>query len=167
MKSRNADAVTATRMIWIGLVLALFSYAFVLSFIIERSRWFATDGTGHPWMVVGLTGLVSVALVRWISTRPLDVRDQRALAKSYRSSLFMGIGFGEAPALIAFVLTFVTHTLWVYLLGLGFSLIGLTLIAPSPRNIRRRQDQITASGSPLSLGAALLEPPAKPERSNS
>jgi len=54
---------------------------------------------------------------------------------------------------------FLGGSLWIYLLGLAFGLVGLWLIAPTRIDIERRQREITAAGSPLSLLDALISVP--------
>ena len=54
--------------------------------------------------------------------------------------------------------------LWIYLVGLSFALAGFAIIAPTRANIERKQQKIQASGSPLSLGQALLD--STPPRRN-
>lgn len=85
----------------------------------------------------------------------MSTTDARSLAESYRSNLLLGIALNQAPLLLSFLLCFITDELWPYLLDLPFYLIGMALIAPGRRNLNRRQKQISAQGSALSLGRAL------------
>lgn len=79
-------------------------------------------------------------LVQWARNRPLTVTSLETVAGSYKTIL-------------------VTHKLWVYLLGMAFGLAGLAQMAPTRGDIERRQQQIAAQGSPLSLLEALMAPP--------
>jgi hypothetical protein len=63
------------------------------------------------------------------------------------------------PALTALAGVLLVGSLWIYLLGFNFSLGGLVWIAPTRGDLERRQAEITASGSPLSLLDALLTTP--------
>jgi len=56
-------------------------------------------------------------------------------------------------------LAFLGGSLWIYLVGLAFGLVGLWMIAPTRSDIERRQREITAAGSPLSLLDALISVP--------
>jgi hypothetical protein len=57
---------------------------------------------------------------------------------------------------------FLGGSLWIYLVGLPFGLIGLWIVAPTQSDIERRQREITEAGSSLSLLDALISvPPAK------
>ena len=105
-----------------------------------------------PSVCAGLSSL----LVRWVRSRPLDTSSPEKLAQSFMSRMFIGIGYAESAALVAFVGAFVMSTLWIYLVGLACSTVNLALVAPSHREITRRQEQICAQGSTLSLGAALM-----------
>jgi hypothetical protein len=77
-------------------------------------------------------------------------------AGAYVGVMLIGMGLAETTALLGFVGVFLTHRLWPYLLGMAFSLVGLTLIAPSREDIERRQRDLTDRRLPLSLGEALL-----------
>jgi hypothetical protein len=72
---------------------------------------------------------------------------------------FIGVGVASAAALWGFVGVFLGGSLWIYLVGLAFGLVGLGMIAPARRDIERRQREITAAGSPLSLLDALISVP--------
>src|SRR5207253_1734314 len=95
--------------------------------------------------------------IRWVRARPLHVSSLRKIAASYRALTFMGIGSAEAPALAAFVGVFVMGAYWIYLVGLPISLTSLLLAGPKSREIARRQEQIDAQGSSLSLVQGLME----------
>jgi hypothetical protein len=72
---------------------------------------------------------------------------------------FIGVGVAEAAALWGFAGVFLGGSLWIYLVGLAFGLVGLWMIAPARSDIERRQREITAAGSPLSLRDALISVP--------
>ncbi|HEV8621350.1 MAG TPA: hypothetical protein VGR33_00445, partial [Actinomycetota bacterium] len=65
----------------------------------------------------------------------------------------------NSAALFGFVGVFIGGSFWLYLLGLAFALPGLALIAPTRADIERRQRQIEAQGSSLSLLDALIDIP--------
>jgi hypothetical protein len=67
----------------------------------------------------------------------------------------------ESAALFGFCGVFIGGSLWICLVGLAFALVMLWMIAPSRLDIERRQREISAGGSPLSLLDALSAPPAK------
>jgi len=78
--------------------------------------------------------------------------------------MFIGIGCADSVALFGFVGIFIGGTIWLYLLGLAFALPGLALIGPTRADIERRQQQIAAQGSSLSLLEALMAPPSRDQR---
>jgi len=86
----------------------------------------------------------------------------QALAGSYRARMFPGVGIAHIPALFALATTFVTRGLWIYAVGVSFTFIDLWVIAPGPRNLARDQVAIAATGSPLSLVAALRSVSPRP-----
>ena len=153
------DPLTAFRFIFVGLVFALLLWAWILLYIVESGRWWSTDQ--GMWFLAVVLGLAAASLVyvQAIRARRLNVESPERLAASYRAATFIGIGVAQCSALIGFVGAFVMSTYWIYLVGLAFALTGLYLVGPTPREIARRQDQIAAQGSPLSLVQALMETP--------
>jgi hypothetical protein len=61
----------------------------------------------------------------------------------------------ESAALFGFVGVFIGGSLWIYLVGLAFAVVAFWMIAPTRLDIERKQREITAAGSPLSLLDAL------------
>jgi hypothetical protein len=108
-----------------------------------------------PWFVVGL-GLVDLMGVIWVRNRRLDAFSQRRLAGSYVGAFFIGVGLAQSAQLFGFVGVFIGSKFWIYPLGMAFGVVGLALLTPTEADIRRRQGQIAAQGSTLSLGAALV-----------
>ena len=134
-------------------------WGWVLLYIVQSDRWWKADqGT---WFVVVVLGIGAGALVyvQAIRARRPNAESLERLAASYRALTFIGIGVAESAALIGFVGTFVMSNYWIYLVGMTFALGGLLLVGPTRREIARRQEQITAQGSPLSLVQALMETP--------
>lgn len=78
--------------------------------------------------------------------------------------MFLGIGVAEVPGLVGLALVLLTNSLWVYLIGLSFSLIDLTLVGPTRAEIARRQRQIVEAHLPYDLTRALLRRPDLPRR---
>jgi len=103
-------------------------------------------------------------MVAQVRSRKVDITSPQKLTASFMSKMFIGIGYAESAALVAFVGAFVMSTLWIYFVGLASSTLNLALVAPSKREITRRQEQIAAQGSPLSLGQALMEIPPSGSR---
>jgi hypothetical protein len=158
-QEQRSDALTGFRVIYISLVISLWLFVVVLLFIVPSDSWFATDQARWvPAAVVG-AGVFSLGYVQRIRSRPLDTSGPRELAASYRANFFIGVGISEFPALAALVGTFLMGAGWIYLVGLLFSMIDMVLIGPYEREIARRQEQINAQGSSLSLGSALMQGP--------
>jgi hypothetical protein len=149
------DGLTATRTIWIGLVGSVVLYLPLLAFI---APWRCGRSVGiAPVLLIGAV-FPTLAAVAWTQRRSLDASSPGALAGTWRTSFFFGIGFAQSIGLAAFTVAVLTGNARVYVLGMLPTLIGLAMIAPSRRNIDRRQQEIGASGSPLSLGRALMGP---------
>jgi hypothetical protein len=154
-RRRASDGLIAFRTAFIGSIAALPLYVILLAF--DRP-W--NDGSVPSQVVRARVarGLGSIVLVERARNSPLDIESPGRLAESFRSRTFAGIGFAEAPALLAFVAVLASGNLWPYMIGLGFSLVGLWLIAPGARELTLRQEEIASRGSPLSLVAALRFP---------
>ena len=158
------DGITAFKLIFVGLLCALPLYGFVLLFIIPSDRWWKVDQATWVVAVVVCWGVTSLGLVRLVRGRTLDTASADKLAGSFRSKAFIGIGYAESAALVAFVGTFVMGNWWIYLVGMSFAYGGLILVGPTRHEIARRQEEIVAQGSPLSLAAALMAtPPRRPK----
>jgi hypothetical protein len=145
-----AAGIIVARMLFVGLLWGGLGIGFVLIFIS------VTFGT--PDLLAGLVvgpGLLGNAAAAWSARRALDISSEQALAASWRTNFFLGFALNEAPLLIAFALTFLIDETWPYFVDLPFWLFGMYLIAPSARNLARRQQQIIRAGSSLSIGAAL------------
>jgi hypothetical protein len=145
------DGVMITRLIFLALLLSALLILYVLVFIIDR--------VGTPDVTLGsmvlVLGIGGVAASAWTANRQLDINSASALAESYRTNFFLGFALNQAPLLMSFVFCFTEEELWPYLVDLPLYLIGMALIAPSRRNLARRQEQVQHQGSTLSLGRSL------------
>lgn len=153
-----ADPLSVMRLIFVGLVSALFLYIVAFSF---STPWNSGSEGAAPWIVIAV-GLLSLVGIAWVRRRPFNVQDETSLPGVFRTLMFLGIGIGEVPALFALVMMFVTKSLWVYLIGLAFSLLDLWLIGPTKTEIARRQRQLVEAHLPHDLTRALMTPPERP-----
>ena len=119
-----------------------------------------TAGSWFWILVVGLS-LYTLLAIRWIRSRPLKAETSASLAMMYFASSLMGQVWAASPALYGFVCLFVMGRSWPFWMGVMFTLIDLVLVAPTRRDVSRRQEQIRAQGSRLILGQALTIPPAE------
>jgi hypothetical protein len=103
-----------------------------------------------------VVGAIALSVISWARRRPLDGTTLRRLGATYRSNMFLRIGAAESALVAGLAGAFLGGSLWVYLVGLAFGLGGLWLVAPSVHDIERRQEEIMASGSTLSLVEALM-----------
>ena len=155
---KETNGLVGLRRVFLGILFALFLFLWAMSFI---APWDGGDERWVPWAVVAI-GIVSLAWVASIRRRPLPTNSPEALARHYRALFFIGVGFAESAAMFGLVGVLIGGSLWIYLLGLAFALVGLWIIAPSHMDIERRQSEIRAAGSPLSLLDALISvPPPK------
>jgi hypothetical protein len=114
----------------------------------------------HPakswfWILVVGSGLYALLVIVWIRSRPLKTETDTSVASTYFAFSLIGQAVAAIPALVGFVCLFVMGRSWPFWLGVMFTLIDLVLVAPTQRDVFRRQEQIWAKGSRLSLGQAL------------
>jgi len=103
------------------------------------------------WPVFISYSVVSLGLTLWSRSKPLDVNDESLLKKSYLASFMLGHSFALTPTMLGFVGTFIVGGMRSLLLGLGFSLLGFLVIAPTRASLKRRQDEVSRQGSTLSV----------------
>jgi hypothetical protein len=154
LRRSKIDGLTSLRAIFVRIVSALFILLVPLVFL-------HPGPSGSSWLVYALSalGLADFLLVRWIVSRPPKATSMETLAGAFRGSFFIGVGLAESAALFGFVCFFIEGKLWLYLLGMAFTLLGLAWIAPTRAAIARGQEKIDAQGSSLSLGKALMQVP--------
>lgn len=149
------SVLVVLRTVFLGVVVSLFLFLWAMSFI---TPWDGEDERWAPWAVAAI-GIISLAWVASIRRRPLPTTSPEALARHYRALSFIGVGAAADAALSGLAGVFLGGSLWIYLVGLAFGLVGLWMIAPTRSDIERRQREITAAGSPLSLLDALISVP--------
>jgi hypothetical protein len=110
------------------------------------------------WLTL-FSGLYGVGGALWARSRPVELSSPESLAGSYRANFFIGVAMAHSAGLIGYSVSFIVGAVWPYLIGLVFAAIGLIITAPTRGNLNRRQRQITAQGSPLSLLEALKGSP--------
>lgn len=158
---RGANGVTRLRQVFLFVCLgAPGLIAFLLPYLIEDMGY--TDlAIAGGLLTYGLVGVVGA---RWATNRPLGTTDEGGLAGSYATNFFVGFVLSEAPLLVGFVFCFVRQERWPYYLCLPLYLVGLAIIAPTRGNLERRQRDVHAQGSDLSLGAALSRFPGNADK---
>ena len=161
MKARRrteANGLVALRTMFVGMVVSLLLFLLALSFL---GPWEGGDERWVPWTVAAL-GVYTLAAMAWVRRRPLVTGSPEALAGSYRARFFIGVGLAQSAALFGLAGVFIGGSPWTYLVGLPFALVGLWAIAPTRLDIERKEQEITAAGSPLSLLDALIAIPRDP-----
>jgi hypothetical protein len=154
-RRREANGLIALRSVFLGLIAVLTLFIVALSFI---APWDVGDEGWVPWAVVAI-GIASLAYIALIRRRPIPTTSLEALARVYRAWFFIGVGVASAAALGGLVGVFLGGSVWIYLVGLAFGIVGLWMIAPTRSDLERRQREIIAAGSTLSLLDALISVP--------
>ena len=149
------DGVSLLQQLWATLAFAGVLIAVIVGFL-------GLDWGGPTALGVGAAlGLLSFGTAVVVRRKKVDASSEEALAASYRTLFFLSFALVELPYLISFVLTFVLDEKLVVFAALPGFLIGMFLIAPFSSELRRRQREITAQGSHLSLEDALRKMPAR------
>ena len=150
----EANGLILLRSVFLVLVGALLLFVVPLSFI---GPWDGGDERWVPWAVIAI-GTISLAWVARIRRRPsLRLRRRPLPVITEHCSSSGSVPPRTQPCWGS--LAFLGGSLWIYLVGLAFGLVGLWMIAPTRSDIERRQREITAAGSPLSLLDALISVP--------
>jgi ABC-type transport system involved in cytochrome c biogenesis permease subunit len=149
------DGITRLRSVYLRMLLVPFLFLVVLYVISNQSRPQRVLWMPAAVALVGLADFGSLSRLRQRRLFP-NPQTERAVASAYGATMMIGIGRAEVPMLLGFVGFFLTDRLWSYLVGMGFSLACMALIAPTRADIERRQLELTERGSTLSLGDALL-----------
>jgi hypothetical protein len=153
--ARTLDGLTVARVLFVALCQAAFAGGLILVII--------TRHVGHPTLVpvvliVGLA-LGGIGAANRQGETELTTTTLEELGTSYRTRFFKAFIANEIPLLVALVTAMVRQELWPYFIELPFFIVGMTIIAPSKKNIARDQEELAASGSRLSLRGALMAPP--------
>jgi hypothetical protein len=114
---------------------------------------------GFDWLVllVVVFGGAAVGVVGRIRRRPLRATDAETLAASYVGRAMLGAAIAEMPVVLGFAGTLIVGRPWAALFGGVWGLAALWTVAPTETDIERRQAELAAAGSPLSLRGALGE----------
>jgi hypothetical protein len=156
IKRTSPDELTGLRASFLSLVWPLFIFLLILPAVSSGN---GSDNVAWFPLFLAAYGVFCLANILRFQRRPLMTTSPQALAVSYRAFMFIGAGFADSVAFMGFAGVFLAGKSWLYLLGLMFALVGLTLVAPTEADIERKQRQVEAQGSPLSLLEALIETP--------
>ena len=147
-----SDGLILMRQLFVSFCSAVVLFGIVLLFV---------DGTadsGDPAvgraLILVLVGAASMTLGPRFE-RPLDGTSDAHAVVSYRNRFFVRIATSEVAALLGFAGAFTTRVWWVYPAGAFVTMVGFTRAAPTASNLRRDQEQLFASGSPVNLVRAL------------
>lgn len=111
-------------------------------------------------IVVGV-GLASLIAPRLFGPR-LDCSADASLVTSYRTRFFLRLAISEVAALAAFGVAIRLGPWWVYFVGVVFTIVGFSRLAPTQRNLEGDQNDLRANGCHRSLMQALNSASAAP-----
>jgi hypothetical protein len=119
--------------------------------------------TTWAWILLGVGTAGCLGGLIWSSKRwrappdAIDLRSAESIANSFRALSFIRLGLAASPALYGIVGTEMTHTPESGFVGAGISIVLLVLFGPTRSRVDDIQERLRASGSPISLRAALEE----------
>jgi hypothetical protein len=118
-------------------------------------------------VVFVLIAVAAVAVLSWVSSRPLRGDTPEALRSAYLMRSLMKLVLCEAPAIAGFVLAMLGGPRWMVWLGAVFSLGQLATAFPLPSRLARHDQQLRMAGNPVTLsevvqGAGASPPEAAP-----
>jgi hypothetical protein len=119
--------------------------------------------TPWAWILIGLGTAACIGGLIWSNKRwrtppdPMDLDSAESIANSFRALSFVRLGLAASPALYGLVGTELTHTPGYRFVGAGVSIVLLGLFGPTRSRVDEIQERLRASGSPISLRAALEE----------
>jgi hypothetical protein len=146
------------RSIWLSAPVSWLLFWSMLTFL-------KPEASARPaWLFPAIIALcvLNVGLIFFFSNRPLDAATSETLATSYAQVSLVAWALTDAAILFGFVGFFVGGGMTAYLIALPFGIAGLVLMMPTSANVRRFQERIRATGSPLSLLDALAHPYRRP-----
>lgn len=111
-------------------------------------------GTWFTSLAFGV-GAASVIVVGGLRRRPFRAADEPGLASAFVTRVVIGLAVAEIPGLVGFVGRLLSGEAWPLVIGAGYALLALRLIYPTEADIDRREAELHAAGSPLSLRRAL------------
>lgn len=119
--------------------------------------------TPWAWILIGVGTAGCIGGLIWSTKRwrappdPIDLSSAESIANSFRALSFIRLGLAASPALYGIVGTELTHTPEYSFVGAGVSIVLLALFGPTRSRVDEIQERLRASGSTISLRAALEE----------
>jgi hypothetical protein len=128
--------------------------AFLVAFMLV-TPWNRGEERWISWVVIVVGALLVLPIAR-VRRQRLATASPNALVSSYARSFFAGVQWSSTAALLGLIGMTISGSLWLYAVGTAFALVGVWMVAPTKKDIDRRQREIAAAGSPLSLIDALV-----------
>jgi hypothetical protein len=158
-RRRRLDLI-GLRRLFLHMGIALIELAIVISSLsIEAPR----DST-WAWLLLGLGSIGSFGGLVWtIKAGWRGPPDSSALtsagsvANSFRALSFIRLGFIASPALFGIVGTQLTGAAEMSVVGAAVTIAMIVVFGPTRSRVDEVQERLRASGSPISLRAALAE----------
>jgi hypothetical protein len=159
--ARGRNGVTLLRVVFVQcLVMTAVVAAAVLLIDPDRA---AGDVATAVWAVVVVgVGAAAVVVPRRVA-RTLTCTSDVALATSYSNRFFLRVTAAQAPTIAGFVAALFAGSVLLGFLGVGFSIAGFVLAAPTRRQLTADQRALDTGGCHRSLVEAVVgggRPPA-------
>jgi hypothetical protein len=148
------SALVALRMLSLYVVVAIvpvWAVAIVVVANPNRSR-----SVGVPVVLAAAAGVVSLVVVRMLAAR-VSYSSARAFAHSFPRNTMFQLGASVAAALVGFVMTVLSGSLWPYTVGFAFTFVGLAISIPTAARLEREQEAANETGSAIDVVTALVD----------
>ena len=150
----QSSALIAMRMLSLYFAVAIVPvWAVAIVIVPDLDR---TQSPGRSVVFAAAIGAASVAVGRMLAAR-VGYGSAGAFAHSYpRNTMFQLVASGAA-ALVGFVLTVLSASLWPYAVGFAFTCVGLALSIPTAARLGREQQAAEQAGSSIDVVTVLME----------
>jgi len=155
-RRRRLD-LTGLRRLFLHVGIALVEVVIVISSLSIEPR----DPT-WAWLCLGLGSISAIGGLVWTAKawRPPDrsaLSSAESVANSFRVLSFIRLGFIATPAMWGIVGTQLTGATEVSVVGAAVTIAMSVVFGPTRSRVDEIQERLRASGSPISLRAALTE----------
>lgn len=150
----GVDVLRVLRTLLVAASMALVLFGVALAFILADG---ASDPAFSPAVATGLTAVMGVvtAVFGPRFAIALDPTTVATLVDSYRRRFIARLAISESAAFVGFVGSMLSASFLPYAVGFCCAAIGFARVLPNDARIAADQEQLSLSGCPYPLDAAL------------
>lgn len=153
--SGTVDNLRLIQTLLVAASMALVFFGIALVFVLGDTE--TADAALSPALATGIVAVMgATTTVRGPRVAiALDPSSPAALVNSYRRRFILRLAIAESAALAGFLGSILSASFLPYAVGFCCAVIGFARIRPTPARIEADQEQLSLSGCPHSLDAAL------------